>query len=136
MVQLLAFLRSLRLSFLSFRVLALALCSASIAVSVTPAHARSHHGAGRHARAYHAGHHARRHYVHIQHHIQHHAHIQRRHLAEVSRWDRGVAQMRAGGFANTNASFSPNASAAANSTLTPTGGAMASSFGSSGIVAE
>src|SRR5882724_310518 len=138
MVQLLAFLRSLRLSFLSFRVLALALCSASIAVSVTPAHARSHHGAGRHARAYHAGHHARRHYVHIQRHV----HIQRRHLAEVSRWDRGVAQMQAGGFANTNASFSPNASAApnasvaANSTLTPTGGAMASSFGSSGIVAE
>src|SRR5882724_7311327 len=138
MVQLLAFLRSLRLSFLSFRVLALALCSASIALSVTPAHARSHHGAGRHARAYHAGHHARRHYVHIQRHV----HIQRRHLAEVSRWDRGVAQMQAGGFANTNASFSPNASAApnasvaANSTLTPTGGAMASSFGSSGIVAE
>src|SRR5882724_725122 len=132
MVQLLAFLRSLRLSFLSFRVLALALCSASIAVSVTPAHARSHHGAGRHARAYHAGHHARRHYVHIQRHV----HIQRRHLAEVSRWDRGVAQMQAGGFADTNASFSPNASVAANSTLTPTGGAMASSFGSSGIVAE
>ena len=62
--------------------------------------------------------------------------------------------MQAGGFADTNASFSPDASAAsnariavnagvaanasiaANSTLTPTGGAMASSFGSSGIVAE
>jgi uncharacterized protein (TIGR02594 family) len=134
MIQLLAFLRSLRLSLrASLRVLALALCSASIAVSVTPAHARSHHhGAGRHARAYHAGHHARRHYVHVQ----------RRHIADASRWERGVAQMQAGGFADTNASFSPNASAApnagvaANSTLTPTGGAMASSFGSSGIVAE
>jgi uncharacterized protein (TIGR02594 family) len=124
MFQLLAFRRSLR-------VVALALCSASIVVSVTPAHARSHHGAGRHARGYHAGHHAR-HYVHIRH----------RHIAEASRWERGVAQMQAGGFADTHASFSPNASAAAsasaaaNSTLTPTGGAMASSFGSSGIVAE
>jgi uncharacterized protein (TIGR02594 family) len=139
MIQLLAFLRSLVTLRASFRVLALALCSASIAVSVTPAHARSHHhGAGRHARAYHAGHHARRHY----------AHIHRRHLTEGSRWERGVAQMQAGGFADTNASFSPDASAAsnariaanadvaANSTLTPTGGAMPSSFGSSGIVAE
>jgi uncharacterized protein (TIGR02594 family) len=50
--------------------------------------------------------------------------------------------MRAGGFADSNASFSPNASAVANasaapnSTLTPTGGAMASSFGSSNVVAE
>jgi uncharacterized protein (TIGR02594 family) len=123
MVQLLAFLRSLRLP---LRVLALALCSATIAVSVTPADARSHHGAGRHARAYHAGHHARRHY----------AHIRRRHLTESSRWERGVAQMQAGGFADTNASFSSNASAEPNSTLTPTGGAMTSSFGSSGIVAE
>ncbi|SHL51872.1 TIGR02594 family protein [Bradyrhizobium lablabi] len=119
----LAFRQSLRAS---LRVLALALCSASIAVSVTPAHARSHHGAGRHARAYHAGHHARRHY----------AHIHRRHLTEASRWERGMAQMQAGGFTNTNASFAPNASADPNSTLTPTGGAMASSFGSSNVVAE
>jgi uncharacterized protein (TIGR02594 family) len=127
MVQLLAFRRSLRLSLrASLRVLALALCSAAIAVSVTPAHARSHHGAGRHARAYHAGHHARRHY----------AHIHRRHLTEASRWERGMAQMQAGGFANTNASFAPNASADPNSTLTPTGGVMASSFGSSNVVAE
>src|SRR5258706_2679616 len=127
MIQLLAFRRLLRLSLRSsLRVLALALCSASIAVSVTPAHARSHHGAGRHARAYHAGHHARRHYVRIQ----------RRHIADASRWERGVAQMQAGGFADSNASFSPNASAGPNSTLTPTGGAMASSFGSSGIVSE
>lgn len=47
--------------------------------------------------------------------------------------------MQAGGFADTNASFSPNAGAAptasvaANSTLTPTGGAMASSYASSGF---
>ena len=134
MIQLLAYLRSLRLSLRApLRILALALCSVSFVVSVAPAQARSHHhGAGRHARAYHAGHHARRHYVHIRH----------RHIAEASRWERGVAQMQARGFANTNASFSTdasaaaNASVAANSTLTPTGGAMPSSFGSSGIVAE
>src|SRR3954471_4298377 len=119
MVQLLAVRRSLR-------VLALAVCSASIAVSVSPAHARSHHGAGRHARAYHAGHYARRHYVHIQ----------RRHIADASRWERGMAQMQAGGFGDSHASFSTNASAASNSTLTPTGGAMPPSAGSSNVVAE
>jgi uncharacterized protein (TIGR02594 family) len=114
MVQLLAFRRSLRL-------IALALCSAAIAVSASPASARSHHGAGRHARAYHAGHHAR-----------HYAHVRHRHIARVSRWDRGVAQMQAKGFADANASFADT-----NSTLTPTGGMMASSgFGSSGVVAE
>src|SRR3954453_20952350 len=123
MVQLFAFRRSLRL-------IALALCSASIAVAATPASARSHHGAGRHARAYRAGHHAR-HYVH------HH----RRHLARVSRWDRGVAQMQAKGFAGADAAFTDT-----NSTLTGTGGTAASasassfsagsSFGSPGIVAE
>jgi uncharacterized protein (TIGR02594 family) len=123
MVQLLAFRRSLRL-------IALALCSASIAVVATPASARSHHGAGRHARAYHAGHHAR-----------HHAHIRHRHIARASRWDRGVAQMQAKGFAGANANFTDP-----NSTLTTTGGVAApasygsstavSSFGSSGIVSE
>jgi len=123
MSQLFAFRRSLRL-------LALALCSASIAVSVTPAHARSHHGAGRHARAYHAGHHAR-----------HYARLHRRHIGEASRWERGVARMQAGGFADTNASFPAYASADPNSTLTPAGGAMASStasssYGSSSLVSE
>ena len=44
--------------------------------------------------------------------------------------------MHAGGFAGANASFPAYASADPNSTLTPTGGAMASGFGSSGIVAE
>src|SRR5882724_3526594 len=114
MVQLFAFRRSLRL-------IALALCSASIAVFATPASARSHHGAGRHARAYHAGHHAR-----------HYAHVRHRQIARVSRWDRGVAQMRASGFVDANASF-----ADANSTLTPTGGvAASSSFSSSNVVSE
>jgi uncharacterized protein (TIGR02594 family) len=108
MVQLFAFRRSLRL-------IALALCSATIAISATPASARSHHGAGRHARAYHAGHHAR-----------HYAHRHYRHVARGSRWERGVAQMQAAGFADTNASVVPN-----------TGGVSApSSFGSSNVVAE
>jgi uncharacterized protein (TIGR02594 family) len=114
MLQLFAFRRSLR-------VLALALCSTSIAVAATPASARPHHGAGRHARAYHAGHHARR-----------YAHRHYRHGARASRWERGVAQMQAGGFADTNASLVDH-----NSTLTPPGGMMApSSFGSSNVVAE
>ena len=117
MFQLLAFRRSLRL-------IALALCSAAIAVSITPASARPHHGAGRHARAYHAGHHAKRHYAHTRH----------RHIARESRWERGVAQMQAGGLAdaNANANFvDPN------STLTPTGGVAGPvSFGSTGVVAE
>ena len=114
MLRLFAFRRSLR-------VFALALCSASIAVAAAPASARPHHGAGRHARAYHAGHHAR-------HYARHHA----RQIARASRWERGVAQMQAGGFANTNASLvDPN------STLTAPGGvAASSSFGSSSVVAE
>ena len=117
MFQLLAFRRSLRL-------IALSLCSAAIVVSVQPASARPHHGAGRHARGSHAGHHAKRHHVHTRH----------RHIARVSRWERGVAQMQAGGLAdaNANANFvDPN------STLTPTGGAMGPvNFGSSGVVSE
>jgi uncharacterized protein (TIGR02594 family) len=109
----------------SLRFVALALCSASIVVFVTPASARPHHGAGRHARAYHAGHHAKHHYSHRKY----------RHAARMSRWERGVAQMQAGGFANTNASFAPNAGADPNSTRTPPGGAMApTGFGSSSNV--
>ena len=113
MLQLLAFCRSPRL-------LALALCSAAIAVSATPASARSLHSTGRHARAYHAGRHARRHYA--LHRYRHHY----RRLARASRFDRGVAQMKARGFANTNASI-------------PAGGgqmASAGSLNSSKIVSE
>ncbi|MBA2398734.1 MAG: TIGR02594 family protein [Bradyrhizobium sp.] len=115
MLQLFAFHRSLR-------VLALALCSVSFAVAVTPASARPHHGAGRHARGYHAGHHAR-----------HYTHRHARKIARASRWERGVAQMQAGGFADTNASLVDYS----NSTLTPAGGAMApASFSSSNVVTE
>lgn len=47
----------------------------------------------------------------------------------MSRWDRGVAQMQAGGFADANASTSAS--------LTPGASAPASSgFGSSNVVAE
>lgn len=118
MLQLFAFRRSLRF-------IALALCSASIVVSVSPASARPHHGAGRHARAYHAGHH-----------VKHYKHRHYRHAARMSRWERGVARMQAGGFADTNASAATNAAVASNSTLTPPGGAMASGFTSSNVVSE
>ena len=95
---------------------ALALCSAAIAASATPASARSHHGAGRHAHARHAGHHARRHYGH------------RHYRQRASRWERGVAQMQARGFANSNASFESSAARG--------GTAISGGFGSSNVVAE
>jgi uncharacterized protein (TIGR02594 family) len=109
MVQLVAFRRSL---------VALALCCVAIAASITPASARSHHGAGRYVHAHHAGRHARRHYV--------HRHYRR--LALGSRRDAGVAQMRARGLAGANASVAPSS----------TSGGMAASggFGSSNLVAE
>lgn len=106
MVQLVGFHRSLR-------IVALALCSAAVVASATPASARSHHGAGRNAHAHRAGHHAR-----------HYAHTRHRQIARASRWDRGVAQMQAGGLADSNASLTPGATAAP------------SSFGSSNVVAE
>ena len=171
MRQLFAFRRSLRF-------MALALCSASIVVFVSPASARPHHGAGRHARAYHAGHHAKHHYAYR--HYRHAARMSRwergvvqaggfsgtnpsfmesspqmvapggfgspnaearadrsgrrgarlRQVERTSRWERGVAQMQARGLADANASVGPNA------TVTPAGGAMASSFSSSNVVSE
>jgi uncharacterized protein (TIGR02594 family) len=118
MVQLFAFRRSLRL-------IALALCSMALAVvSVSPASARSHHGAARYAHAHNVRHYA-------QYHTRHHY----RRLARASRWDRSVEQMQARGFADSNAS--------ANASVVPnTGGVTAassfgtSSFGSSGLVSE
>ena len=65
-----------------------------------------------------------------------------RQVERTSRWERGVAQMQARGLANANASVAPDASLAtsasvgANATVTPTGGATASSFTSSNVVAE
>jgi uncharacterized protein (TIGR02594 family) len=61
-----------------------------------------------------------------------------RQVERTSRWERGVAQMQARGLANVNASVATDAGAGvgANSTVTPAGGAMASSFSSSNVVAE
>jgi uncharacterized protein (TIGR02594 family) len=112
MVQLVAFRRLL---------VALALCLAAVAASVSPASARSHHGAGRYVHAHYAGRHARRHFA--NRHFRHY-----RHLARKSRWDTGVAQMRVEGLANTNASV---ASSSASGGMTSSGG-----FGSSNVVAE
>ena len=92
--------------------MALATGSIAIVASATPASARTHHNFRHRARTRFAGRYlARRHY---------------RHIARQSRWDAGVAQMRAGGFGNANASFAPNAG----------GVTTTSSFGSSGIISE
>ncbi len=135
MVQLVAFRRSLRL-------VALALSSVTIAVSATPASARSHHGAGRHARAYHAGHCAGWH----RHHYRHYRHVARgyRHVARVSRWKRGVVRMQTRGLARTYASYpAAHASHAANSAVATSYSANSAAVtsssggvGSSNIVTE
>jgi uncharacterized protein (TIGR02594 family) len=105
---------------------ALALCSAAFAVSATPASARSHHGARRYAHAHYAGHYVRRHYA--GHHARrHYAQRHYRHIARVSRWDAGVAQMRTRGLTGTNASLP-------SSTLSS--GMSTSVGGASNIVAE
>jgi uncharacterized protein (TIGR02594 family) len=101
MLQLFAFRRSL---------VALALCSAAFAASATPASARSHH-------ARHAAYHAKRHYAHRYY-----------RPARASRWERGVAQMQAQGFADSNASLPSSAA--------PGGMAMSGGFSSSNVVAE
>jgi uncharacterized protein (TIGR02594 family) len=86
MVELFAF-RRLR------HVIALALFSAAIAASVSPASARSHrHSVERHA------------YV-------HHATYYARHVARSSRFERGAARLQANGFVNTQASYDPSANA-------------------------
>jgi hypothetical protein len=87
---------------------ALALCSAAIAASSSPASARSHHhGVKRSAHAGSAGHSARRHY----------AQRSRRHFARTSRWERGVAQLQTGDFANTQANLMAGAASGAAATL-------------------
>src|SRR5260370_14171554 len=93
---------------------ALALCSAAFAFSVTPAPARSHHSARRYAHAHNT---ARRHY----------AYRHYRHVARISRWDAGVAQMQAHGLADTNASLPSSAAS---------GMSMSGGFGASNVVAE
>jgi uncharacterized protein (TIGR02594 family) len=116
MVQLYAFRRLLRIA--SLRVVALALCSVAIVASVSPAAARTHHGAGRFAHARYAGRHARRYYA-----SRHY-----RHFARALRRERGVAQVQTHGLAEANES-------PGSSTMS---GDMASSggFGASNVVAE
>jgi uncharacterized protein (TIGR02594 family) len=101
-------------------VAALALCTAAIAVTVSPASARPHHGAGRHARAYLAGHHARWHHVRYQrHHYQN--------FARQSGSERGVEQMRTRGLADSYAGIVPNTGGVTFENSAPSG---------SGLVAE
>jgi uncharacterized protein (TIGR02594 family) len=112
MVPLHALRRLLRVA--SLLIVTPAFGSTAMIASSSPASARSHHHIMRHAHAHYAGRYlAYRHY---------------RHLARRSRWDAGVAQMRARGFANTNASI---ASGTASADMAPSG-----SFGSSNIVSE
>jgi uncharacterized protein (TIGR02594 family) len=130
MVQLVAFCRSLRR--VSPHVVALALCSAAIVGSVSPASARSHHG-------YYRRHHVRlfsrqavHHYAFTHHHAfrRHYATRHYRHLARASRWDEGVAQMQARGLANSNASLASSTYSGAVDTANSGAG------GSSNLVAE
>jgi uncharacterized protein (TIGR02594 family) len=105
-------------SFSAFRrsLVALALCSTAIAVSASPASARSHHGAWRTAHVRHVVHYARRHFRHY------------RTFARASRWERGVAQLRAHGFYDTQASVMPGAASG--------GTATSGGVGSSALISE
>jgi uncharacterized protein (TIGR02594 family) len=83
----------------SRHVVALALFSAAFAASTSPASARPHrHSVARHAHLHHANHHVGRHVHHV------------RRVARVSRFERGAAQLRMGGFADTQASVATDAS--------------------------
>jgi uncharacterized protein (TIGR02594 family) len=96
----------------SRRVVALAFCSAAIAASATPASARPHHGAGRHAHAHHVS-------------SKHFHHARSRHVARISRFERGAAQLKSRRFSDAQASIVPNA----------TEGSTAG-FGGSSLIAE
>jgi len=103
----------------SLHIVALALSSAVIAVSATPASARSHHGGGHHA--HHASHHA--------HHSSRHAHAHHgRRYARASRFERGAAAMRTRGLERSQASLTGGSDS---SGMTTSGG-----FGGSSVVAE
>jgi uncharacterized protein (TIGR02594 family) len=101
---------------LSRCVVALAIFFAAVAVFVSPASARPHHrhSAERHAYVHHARHH---HY---------------RHHARSPRFERSAAQLQASGFANTQASYNPNANTGGNSGMAAGGGFG----GGSGLVSE
>ncbi len=121
MVQLVAFCRSVRRG--SPHLVALALCSAAIVGSVSPASARSHHGIYRHAYLRHASRHVG-HYAYAR----HYASGRYRHVARESNWDAGVAQVQARGFADGDASLASSSYSG--------GAATSGGFGSSNLVAE
>jgi uncharacterized protein (TIGR02594 family) len=101
---------------LSRLVVALVLVFAASAAITSPASARSHrhhHSVERHAYVHHASRHAGRY---------HHS----RHYARASRFERGAAQLHARSFADTQASYGPDASA----------GSAAASGGGSTLVME
>jgi uncharacterized protein (TIGR02594 family) len=118
MVQLFASRRLLRAA--SLHVVALALCSVAFIASAAPASARSHHGMARYA---HARYHARYAGRHIGRHFSYRHY---RHIARRSRWERGVAEIKAQDFADADAGLSPSAGF----------GDMTASGASSNVVAE
>lgn len=103
---------------LSRCVVALAIFFAAVAAFVSPASARPHHrhSAERHAYVHHARYH---HY---------------RHQARGSRFERSAGQLQASGFADTQASYNPNANSGgtANNGMAASGGFG----GGSGLVSE
>lgn len=103
---------------LSRSVVALAIFFAAVAAFVSPASARPHH---RHSAERHG-------YVH---HARHHDY---RHHARGSRFERSAAQLQASGFADTQASYNPNANGGgmANNGMVASGGFG----GGSGLVSE
>jgi uncharacterized protein (TIGR02594 family) len=111
---------------------ALAFCSAAIAASVSPASAKSHHVRSHQVRS----HHATGRYAHTRH--GHHlarAHSwnrRSRYAVRGSRWERGVAEMRSRGLADTQASLMQ----ANLMSGTASNGAMPGGFGSQGLVSE
>ncbi|MET4071761.1 uncharacterized protein (TIGR02594 family) [Bradyrhizobium sp. S3.2.6] len=103
---------------LSRCVVALAIFFAAVAAFVSPASARPHHrhSAERHVYVHHARHH---HY---------------RHDVRSSRFERSAAQLQASGFADTQASYHPNANSGG---MANNGMAASSGFGGgSGLVSE
>jgi uncharacterized protein (TIGR02594 family) len=90
-------------------VAALALCTAAIAASISPASARPHHGA---SRAYHRiAHHAR------WHHVRYYSSHSYRHVILQSRWERGAVPMGEDGF-GFNSGFTGMTSDAGNTART------------------
>ena len=86
-----------------------------------------------HAHHFHA-HYARRHYAHYGRYL---AYRHYRHVARLSHWQDRLAQMRAGGFANANASIAPNYSGSSYSGSSYSHGSAApASYGSSDLVSE